>query len=304
MASSRREFLRLSALVSTSLVLPFVACGPSASKEKKQTVKQNENTAASGIASFGIQLWTVKEAMHENPQETLRQLASFGYKQIESFEGEKGMFWGMKPAEFKTFVEDLGMTLLASHCNVKENFEAKVEQAAEIGMEYLIDPYEGPQESLDDYRRMAERFNSLGELCKQHNLRFAYHNHDYTFKEVAGEMPQDILLKQTNPELVDFELDIYWVVTAGADPEKYFREYPNRFRLCHVKDRLTEVAAAETNASTVLGKGTIDYPRILATARENGMQHYLVEQERFEGMTPLESSKLNAAYMQEFRFRQ
>lgn len=302
MSKDRREFLRLSALLASGLMLPFYSCNSGAERQEQAadttaTAANSTTTAGEVIDRFGIQLWTVKEQMLQDPKETLRQLASYGYTQIEGFEGEKGLFWGMSNREFNSFIEELGMRLVASHAGVKENFEAKAAQAGEIGMQYLIDPYEGPQESLDDYKRMAERFNQLGQICKNNGLRFAYHNHDYTFQEVEGVIPQTILVEQTDPELVDFEMDIYWVVAAGADPQRFLREYPNRYRLGHVKDRMKDVPATETNASTVLGTGMIDYASILKTARQNGMEYFIVEQERFDNTTPLESSKRNAAYM-------
>ncbi len=251
------------------------------------------------LSDFGIQLWTVKEAMLANPKEVLRQLAAFGYTQVESFEGEKGIFWGMSNTEFRDYVEDLGMKIIASHANVKENIEAKAAQATEIGMSYLINPYEGPQERLDDFKRMAERFNQYGEICKKQGIGFAYHNHDYSFKEMEGVIPHKLLLEQTEPDLVDFEMDIYWVITAGADPEAYLRNYPGRFKLGHIKDRIE--GASEPFASTELGKGNINYFDILNTARANGMEYFIVEQERFDNSTPLESSRENARYMKRLK---
>lgn len=273
--------------MATGLLLPFSSCGMARNRQGEK------------LDDFGIQLWTVKEAMLENPKEVLRQLASYGYTQVESFEGERGMFWGMKNTEFRNFVEDLGMKVVASHASLKEDLEAKAGQAAEIGMAYLIDPYEGPQESLDDFKRMAERFNRYGEICQKHGVKFAYHNHDYTFQEIEGKVPQKLLLEETDPDLVDFEMDIYWVVTAGADPQAYLRDYPGRFKLGHVKDRMAGVS--EPFASTELGTGIIDYETILRTARANGMAYFIVEQERFEGSTPLESSRENAQFMKNIR---
>ena len=300
MPSNRREFVRLSLLAASGLFLPFTSCNSSNKQEQS-----NENASASreGIAleNFGIQLWTVKEEMAKDPKEVLRQLASYGYTQIESFEGKQGIFWGMKNTEFRDYVEELGMNMLASHVNVKENFEAKAGQAAEIDLKYLIDPYEGPQKSLDDFKRMAERFNRYGEICKSNGLRFAYHNHDYSFKELEGEIPQKILLENTDPELVDFEMDIYWVVTAGADPEEYLKNYPGRFRLGHIKDRIKNAEATETNASTELGAGSINYAGVIRTAQANGMEYFIAEQERFDERAPLQSSERNARYLKDLK---
>lgn len=302
MPTNRREFLRLSALLASGLALPFYACDSGSSRQTAvagDTTSTANTTSQAGkpLERFGIQLWTVKEDMAKDPRATLKQLASYGYKQIESFEGQQGIFWGMSNKEFKTFVEDLDMQLVASHANVKENFEAKAAQAAEIGMQYLIDPYEGPQKSLDDFKRMAERFNQYGEICQKNGLRFAYHNHDYTFQEIEGTLPQNLLLEQTDKELVDFELDMYWLVAAGGNLEEHLKAYAGRYKLGHVKDRRKEAAAEDKDASTMLGTGSIDYANVLKTARDNGMEYFFVEQERFDNTTPLESSKQNAAYL-------
>jgi sugar phosphate isomerase/epimerase len=249
------------------------------------------------LSQFGIQLYTLRADLPKDPKGILKQLAGFGYKQIESYEGAQGMFWGMGPAEFKQYIGDLGMTIVSSHCDIKKDFEKKAADAASIGMKYLICPYLGAQKSLDDYKRFADQFNECGAICKKHGLRFAYHNHAYSFTLHDGQFPQDIMMQQTDASLVDYEMDIYWVVTAGQDPVAWFKKYPQRFRLCHVKDRKKNVAATDTDASCILGEGSIDYPTIVKAARKQGMRYYIVEQERYDAATPLESVKKGAAYM-------
>lgn len=307
MSKDRREFLRLSALLASGIMLPFYSCNSGDSREQQAsdtTATSTSGTADAGevIDTFGIQLWSVKEDMLKDPKGTLKQLASHGYKQIESFEGQKGIFWGMSNKEFKDYVESLGMTLVSTHANVKENLEKKAAQGAEVGMKYLIDPYEGAQASLDDYKRMAERFNQYGKVCQENGLRFAYHNHEYTFKEVDSVVPQLILLEQTDPELVDFELDMYWIVAAGLDAEQHLKQHSGRYKLGHVKDRKKGVGVDVREASTELGKGSINYASVLRTAKDNGMEYFIVEQELFEnGNNPIESSKQNAEYMKNLK---
>lgn len=303
MNKNRRQFIKLSAVVATGLALPIYSCdSANEGNNRQEGANASANTATgSGLDTFGIQLYTLKDEMARDPKEVLRQLSSFGYSQIESFEGQSGMFWGMKNTEFKSFIDELNLDLISSHTNFQENFEEKAAQAGEIGMRYLIAPWIGPQESIDAYKRMADRFNEAGEICKRNNLRFAYHNHDYTFKEQEGQIPQQVLMDNTDPELVDFELDMYWVVVAGADPQEYLRKYSDRFKLGHVKDRRKDATAEETHASTVLGTGTIDYQPILKTAQENGMEYFFVEQEEFKNTSPLESSRKNAEYLKNLR---
>ncbi len=114
-----------------------------------------------------------------------------------------------------------------------------------------------------------------------------------------GQFPQDIMMANTDPALVDFEMDMYWVITGGQDPIAWIKKYPKRFRLCHVKDRMK--GATETGASCVLGEGSIDYPSILKEAKTLGMEYFIVEQERYDGTTPLKAAEADAAYMKKLK---
>ncbi|WP_315819255.1 hypothetical protein [Paraflavitalea speifideaquila] len=132
----------------------------------------------------------------------------------------------MSNKEFKKFADDLGITMVSTHCDINNNFERKAAEAGEIGMKYLISPYIGAQKTLDDYKKFADKFNALGDICKKNGLRFAYHNHGYTFTALDGVMPQDTLMQNTNPDTVDFEMDIYWVATPGEDPITWLKNTP------------------------------------------------------------------------------
>ncbi len=251
------------------------------------------------LENFGLQLWTLRDEMPKDPKEVLKQVASFGYTQIESFEGKQGIFWGMAASDFKKYMDDLEMKIVSSHCDISKDFEKKAADAASIDMKYLICPYKGPQKSIDDFKRFADEFNAKGEICRKNGIRFAYHNHDYSFKTLDGQIPQEVMMNNSNPETVDYEMDIYWVITAGADPEYYFKKYENRFRLVHVKDRKKNVDAADHEASCILGTGQINFPEILHTARKCGTKYFIVEQERYDNSTPLQSAEADAKYMKE-----
>jgi sugar phosphate isomerase/epimerase len=291
MNHKRREFLKL-----TGNLAAAFAIAPAAGKFFGTDGFADENAR---IKTFGLQLYTLREDLPKDPKGVLQQVASFGYKQIEGYEGQQGLFWGMGHTGFKKYMDELGMNFVASHCNINDNFEQKAAQAAEIGMKYLICPYKGPQKKLDDFKKFADEFNQKGEVCRKHGIRFAYHNHDYTFKELEGQLPQDLLLNSTDPSLVDFEMDMYWVVTGGQDAEAWLKKYKNRFRLCHVKDRTK--GATDAADSCVLGEGSINFSKLLKTAKKTGMQYFIVEQEKYAGTTPLKAVEANAAYMRKLK---
>jgi len=285
MSNSRRSFLRNTALASLALGTPF-------NKELFAMVQKKNK--------FGIQLWTVKQALAKDPLGVLKHLSNCGYKQIESFEGANGMFWGMKNTAFKKQLGDMEMNMIASHCDINKDFERKAAEASEIGMKYLICPHIGAQKSIDDYKRFADQFNKCGEIANKNGIRFAYHNHDYSFKAMAGGMPQDVLMNATDANLVDFEMDIYWVVAAGADPIAYLKKYPNRFKLCHVKDLIKTPTGHE---SCILGKGTIDFKNILYVGAQNGLKFHIIEQEAYTGTTELDCAKENAIVLNNLDWR-
>jgi sugar phosphate isomerase/epimerase len=184
--------------------------------------------------------------------------------------------------------------MVSSHCDYKKDFERKADEAAAIGMKYLMCPYLGPQKDLDAFKKAADGFNKSGQICKQRGLRFAYHNHDYSFKKVEGQYPQDVMMQITDRELVDYEMDIYWVVAAGQDPVEWFKKYPQRFRLGHVKDK-------KGNETATLGSGTINFPAVLKEAEKAGMKYFIVEQEQYTGTTPIAAAKDDAEYMKKIR---
>jgi sugar phosphate isomerase/epimerase len=287
MSYNRRTFIKNSALLSSGLILTGAATLSSC------------NTA--GPVDFGLQLYSLRDDLPKDPAGVLKQVASFGYKQVEGYEGPMGMFWNMKNTEFKKYMDDLGMTMVSSHCDWQKDLDRKAAEAGEIGLKYLICPYLGSQDNMDAFKTFAAKFNEAGAICKKHGLRFAYHNHAYSFKPINGVLPQDVMIQETDPALVDFEMDMYWVVDAGIDAAAYLEKHKNRFTLCHIKDRLKVADPNEGNNSCTLGEGSINFPSLLKTAKENGVKYYIVEQERYDNTTPLKSAADNANYMKNIR---
>ena len=252
------------------------------------------------LPAIGVQLYMVKEDMAKDAAGTLNQLGKMGYTQIESFGGDKGIFWGMTNKDFNAAAKSSGLNMISSHyAGDKAGYEQTAAAAAEIGMKYLIYPWKGPQKTIDAFKRIAEEFNGYGAICKKNGLRFAYHPHDYPYKPVDGQLPIDVLLANTDPEIVDFEMDFYYTVTEGQDPEAYIKKYKPRFRLCHMRDVLKErlPAGSEEESACDLGTGIINYPHLLSTGLDNGMKYFFVEQSRFFHQTPLQSAKVNIDYL-------
>ncbi len=288
--TNRRSFIKQTSLLALSL--PLLKSNLFAGSNRKK------------LPAIGIQLYMVKEDMEKDAAGTLAQIGKMGYTQIESFGGNKGIFWGTSNKDFNSLAQHNGLKMISSHyAGDAEGFEKTAAEAAEIGMKYLIYPWKGPQKTIDAFKRIADEFNGYGAICKKNGLRFAYHPHDYPYKPVDGQLPIDVLLANTDKELVDFQMDFYYTVTEGQDPEAYIKKYHPRFRLCHMRDVLKErlPVGSDEESACDLGHGIINYPHLLSTGLANGMEYFFVEQSRFFHETPLQSAKFNADYLQHIR---
>jgi sugar phosphate isomerase/epimerase len=285
----RRTFVKNSAAIGA-----YIGLGSLASSIMSCNTLGNNHSFKT--KDFGIQLYSIKEDMLKSPFEVLVKLAEYGYKTLESFESDLGIYWGMSNMEFKREVENVGMKLIASHVEINVNFEAKVDEAAKAGVQHLICPSIDGGNTLDYYRAFADKFNECGDICQKAGIRFGYHNHGYSFKPIDGIYPQDILMENTDAKLVDFEIDLYWVLTAGEDPIRWLQKYPNRFTHCHLKDR-ENLPLTQEDASIDLGKGILNIPEVLKVAENNGLKHIIIEQERYPIAEPLEATKANANYL-------
>jgi sugar phosphate isomerase/epimerase len=322
---NRRKFLTKAGFLAASPLLfeQLIACKSKAGSDASDSLAIMKASESEGLSTYGIQLWTVKEDMAKDPRATLKALASYGYKQIESCDLGKGIFWGMSPDDFKKFTGDLGLSVISSHCNPEftvkkekaDDFKKLADDAAKVGIKYLINPFPGELKTADEFKIVAEGLNKQGEICKAAGIRAAYHNHHMEFLPLADKsIGEEVLLANTNADLVDFEMDLYWVVKAGQDPEVWLKKYSNRFKLAHIKDmysveKIAEIEAKEkvtgfwpAQGSTELGKGRINFSQILKTAKENGLEYYIAEQERFDNSTPLASAKLDSEYLKAFKF--
>ena len=246
--------------------------------------------------NIGLQLYTLRDEFSKNVKGVLEHVAKTGYKEVETygFSSEKG-FFGTSVKDFKKILADNGLKAPSGHYDfssfIKDNntefLKASIECANELGSEYVVIPWldESLRSNLDDYKRIAQKANEAGVLCKQSGLKLAYHNHDFEFKKFGNQTGYDILLNETDKKLVDFELDLYWVVHSGNDPLEMFKANPGRFTMWHVKDM--DKSKAEWN--TEIGEGSIDFKSIFAEAKLSGMKHFYVEQETNYSPNPMES---------------
>ena len=242
-------------------------------------------------AELGIQVYSVRNQLKEDFNGTLKQIARIGYKNIEAYGlGADGKYLGkVKASEYRKMCDDLGMSLVSTHggyCDV-DQAQAYIDGAHESGLEYLIVPYlsEDIRQTADDYKRIAETLNKVGERVNAAGLKFGYHNHAFEFEKKDGQVPMDILLKETDAKNVTFEADLYWITKGGHDPIKFMAKYPGRFSCFHIKD-----ADKDLEGATV-GKGIIDFAAIFASNKKH-LRYYFVEDER----TDAPMKNIRAAY--------
>jgi sugar phosphate isomerase/epimerase len=274
--------------------------------ESKTTTVNKDNSTFGGLA-----LYTLRDAMGSDAKETLKAVSDAGYRYVEAAGYDNGMFYNMKPEDFKSYLESLNLSPVSTHQGAVtlENADAMMAHVKAAGFQYFVIPV--PPMGLFKVDRatremsmtggaknLAEILDTLGAKAKEAGLELLYHNHDFEFvKDADGIVPIDYLLENCNPELVNFQMDLFWVTKAGADPLTYFDKYPGRFKIWHVKDM------DEQGRFAPVGKGTIDFSKILAQKEKSGMRYYMVEQDRtFDGLEPLEAIKISHKGLDEFGF--
>lgn len=238
-----------------------------------------------GISSkkhIGLQLYSLRDEIAQDLERSLEKIAAIGYKNVEAASYSNGMFYGLKPADFRKLVEKYGMKAISSHATFNDSeIAVAVNAHKEAGIPYIVWPWIGTEErkTIDNYKALAEKFNTIGMICRENDLRFGYHNHDFEFYHIEGQVPYDLLLESTDPAYVFMQIDLYWIIYAGKDPIAFFEKYPGRFALWHVKD----MAAGKSKKMTEVGSGVIDYKTLFEYASVSGMKEFFVEQDEIEG---------------------
>ena len=298
---NRREFIKTSAVAASGMVASTSLLGQMRKSPEK-------------IQRVGLQVWSIAKFLQQNFTDSIAMLSRAGYKEIELFgpypfstQKDKDAWAGITQMlgfsesgyfnhtakEFRDVLDHHGLTSPAMHIGLDtlRNKMAETAEAAHI----LGQRYAGiaaiPQEergSLDDYKRLADEFNMIGEKAKKHGIRFYYHNHGYGLSEMEGIIPFDLILDRTDPSLVFFEMDIFWHTAGGADPVKYLDKYPGRFKLMHVKDMAVKTRFSGDGGNPQQwvelfqyikdpGNGVLDLKTILSHAKESGVEHFIIE---------------------------
>lgn len=225
---------------------------------------------------IGLQLYTIRGETSKDIAFSLEKIAEIGYNSVEAANYANRKFYGLKPQDFKTMVNSFGMELHATHSDVTvDNDDQVIEDTVEAGIPYLVMPWLHPdkRKDIDSYKQLSENFNIIGEKCNNAGITFAYHNHDFEFNTLDNQIPYDLLLNETEIDLVKMQLDIFWIKKAGYDPINYFKKYPGRFELWHIKD-MDNTAKAE---NIEVGKGIIDFKEIFEYKNLAGMKLFFIE---------------------------
>jgi len=302
MDTSRRTFLKKSALAvaGTTLLSGELFAGKRATEV------------------LGVQLYSVRDDMKKDPLGTLKQISAIGYKHVEHADYVDRKFYGYSAADFKKILSDQGLQMPSGHTRFdKEHWdEAKndftdawkytVEDAAIVGQHYVISPWldESLRKNTDELKRFLELFNKNGQLCQKSGMKFGYHNHNFEFDTmIDGKRLYDIILASTDPKLVAQQMDIGNMYGAGGRPLELLKQYPGRFELLHVKDEIKS-SKGDMNGyeSTKLGTGVIQVKDVLDLARKSGTTYYIIEQESYQGNSPVDAVKEDFTIMKNWGY--
>ncbi|WP_316800078.1 sugar phosphate isomerase/epimerase [Pedobacter frigidisoli] len=291
MMTTRRSFLQKAGLAcAAALLSPSVITSALAQYPK--------------VSKIGLGLFTLREQLTADVKATIEHVAKIGYNQVETYYGYPGKyevkgFWGLEAKDFNALLKANQLTSPSGHYNTTEFLstgndkvlKTHIEVANSVGQKYFVIPAlptdVRSNGSLDDYKKMAAKFNTAAEWCKDAGMKLAYHNHNFEFKDQGnGATGYDILLNETDAKLVGFELDIFWAVNAGLNPVEMFKKNPGRYKMFHVKD----MDKQDKSVFTEVGTGVINFKEIFAASKTAGLEYLFAEQdlikkEPFESVT-------------------
>jgi sugar phosphate isomerase/epimerase len=272
---SRRLFLKQASLASSALLL-------------------NKSNWFEDKGLVGIQLYTLRDEVSKDVKGTIAKIAEIGYTSVEIIGYNAGKFFGFSPADFADIFKQNHLKIPSGHYGAtkfltmgdEEDLKKTIEDASKMSHDFFTIAFLTPdmRTSLDDYKKLASKFNRVGELVKNAGMKLAYHNHNFEFKDWgAGKTGFDVFLKETDPQLVYFELDMYWVTRAGGDPIQLIKSNPGRIQMWHIKDMASKedptFDVGGDQFFTEVGTGIINYKEIFKYKKESGMKYFFVEQD-------------------------
>jgi sugar phosphate isomerase/epimerase len=282
--STRRHFIQQASLFTTALLI-------------------NKSNWFDKKHEIGLQLYTLRNQVQKDLPGTIARIASTGYTDVETFGYNAGKYFGLSVSDFAAIFKQNNLTTPSGHYNLfdylgkgDENvLKTTVADSRAMKHDFFVIPYltEDLRTSLDDYKRLADRLNKAGEVVKDAGMKLAYHNHNFEFIDWGGgKTGYNILLTQTDPKLVNFEMDIYWVSKAGVDPIELIKANPGRFKMWHVKD----MDSTASKDFTEVGTGVINYKEIFRYRKLSGMEHFFVEQDQIK-IDPFDSIAKSLEYI-------
>jgi sugar phosphate isomerase/epimerase len=283
--TSRRDFLQ-----ATSLVAALGASG-----------------RAAQLKTLGVQLYTVRSVLPQKPRDTLNAIRAIGYQEVEATFAGLDDLWPV--------LEASGLKAVSIHLDSKSVTQGKADDLSPIfdqlkkrGFEYAVMPYvpEPERGGIEVIKSLAEKFNRAGEKCRAAGMSFCYHNHAFEFATEKGATLFQVMLDQTDPKLVAFELDVFWVSVAGLDPAEMIQKLAGRVPLLHLKDKAegTAVMYKESVPPATfkeVGNGVMDWPKVLRAAAEVKVAHYFVEQDQTPG-DPVDSLRQSYGYLSKLSY--
>lgn len=288
MKTSRRAFIKSGAVALAATA--FLPESVFAAKKRK------------GI--IGVQLYSVRNEMTKDPLGSLTKVAKMGYKYVEHANYIDRKFYGYAPAEFKKMLDGLGLKMISGHTvmgrqhwdeakkDFSDSWKYTIEDAAVLQQRYVVSPSmdNSMRKTYGDFKHYMDIFNKCGELCKKQGMKFGYHNHDFEFSEkLNNEKLFDIMMKSMDPALVVVQLDMGNLYNGGAIAIDVVKQYPGRFENIHVKDEIVATEGSEKYVSTIIGQGIVNAKEVIDLATKiGGTEVYIIEQESYQGKTPME----------------
>lgn len=284
-----------SALLAAVLMFSTSSYANNLAKPKKEVCIQlySLRTILDGVNKDG--------KVSESYTKLLKDLADMGYTSVETANYDNGKFYGRTPQQFKEDCEKAGLKVLSAHTNrglsdqelasgdfteAMKWWKQCIADHKAAGMEYIVCPWMGVPKTMKDLLTQCKYLNEIGKLCKQSGIKFGYHNHSHEFQKVEGKTMYDVMLENTDPEYVFFEMDVFWTVWGQNSPVNYFKKYPGRFKMFHIKD-YREIGQS----------GMVGYDAIFNNADKAGMENFVVELEQSEAPSIVDGVRISIDYL-------